>query len=92
LDFVLPDSSKSRRVGTRSPISTNAPDCILLTRDDGTGGIDEPGVIAEVAVVLEVFLLVDGNTLTWSRCGEEEMKPRFNNRSKRLKYTRVCVS
>jgi len=66
-------SVKPKCVGTRSPISTNAPDCILFTRLDETGGIEEPEVRADLLVRRGDFFLVDGSMLTWSR-SEGEVK------------------
>ena len=40
-DLAPAVSSKPKRLGTRSPISTNFPDSILATRLGGTGGIDD---------------------------------------------------
>ena len=40
-DLAPAVSSKPKRLGTRSPISTNFPDSILATRLGGIGGIDD---------------------------------------------------
>jgi len=45
----------------------------LFRRLDGTGGIEEPEVRADLSVRLGDFLLVDGSMLTWSR-SEREVK------------------